>query len=856
MTGELAEVRTEFEKAKADFEREMTLLREETKTALEEQKKRLYEEREEQLRAFEAERTKWNEERAEMLIEQAKSMASHFESKDRDSTINSEFQKEIYRQITEVQNQANARVAQLQTQIDLLTALPPSSTAVVTALKRPLPGARPTTARSAAADVGPKEPPRWPAPITPRPGLPRPAFGSPRTVPPKCVRPVGVISLSNVPSASCTRLPGGGGGFTSRGQTPAAAAAASASVSIPSPAALCPRAVTPGLPRRTAPVAPIAAVPPVLVVSSAVTHPLLSNADLSDAPEGHTEAPTKAAVKLPNSTWKKASELESGNYTSSDYFKLHSVEAPDMDEIFLRGMVGVDCLGFRFKIDALTHLKFGVKLKATTSPQGCLQPADGLDGFGDPISHPYYCPVRNQQHPQETNYTDSVENPSGTEHPAFHTGASTVPVQLDMSFPVVRWDQDSLCRGKTQARSPVRFQPPSAIQRSSGASSASSSPTAPSNASVSHPRSYSHGQAEQLRRSRESTTFALIDNQLSKPPLNQVRDMYLQNRGGSSSSSSTPTRTTKKANLSAVHTVVRFRIREYLLPMIGHMRKMLDILFSSQYPDYNSSVRDVLASQLFGQTQLPCSLSCEFCERFRYQLDRQTPSRKLVFSKTLMPTKPTPSDKTFATMSAPESGVSRAPSPDQNYSTHGLTDVQIKPEASSETTPLSSPSSPLLNFDILEPASEADLLEELLDVVDEVHSLPTSQHPLDEVNLPDIKRSPSRIRLDSVSAQLQEGFDLESMYWPSDFDVCPEESVELQNLILGSSVDVKLESLADDASTLPALYDLESLTKTPFSDYASLDSNVSVKKEPFSLQFPPPMSCDSSSSSCESQQHY
>uniref|UniRef100_A0A0X3NLI7 Uncharacterized protein n=1 Tax=Schistocephalus solidus TaxID=70667 RepID=A0A0X3NLI7_SCHSO len=329
LTGELAEVRTEFEKAKADFEREMTLLREETKTALEEQKKRLYEEREEQLRAFEAERTKWNEERAEMLIEQAKSMASHFESKDRDSTINSEFQKEIYRQITEVQNQANARVAQLQTQIDLLTALPPSSTAVVTALKRPLPGARPTTARSAAADVGPKEPPRWPAPITPRPGLPRPAFGSPRTVPPKCVRPVGVISVSNVPSASCTRLPGGGGGFTSRGQTPAAAAAASASVSIPSPAALCPRAVTPGLPRRTAPVAPIAAVPPVLVVSSAVTHPLLSNADLSDAPEGHTEAPTKAAVKLPNSTWKKASELESGNYTSSDYFKLPGSEQYD-----------------------------------------------------------------------------------------------------------------------------------------------------------------------------------------------------------------------------------------------------------------------------------------------------------------------------------------------------------------------------------------------------------------------------------------------------------------------------------------------------------------------------------------------
>ncbi|KAL7058101.1 hypothetical protein AAHC03_016489 [Spirometra sp. Aus1] len=477
--------------------------------------------------------------------------------------------------------------------------------------------------------------------------------------------------------------------------------------------------------------------------------------------------------------------------------------------------------------------------------------------------HPYYCPVRNQQNPQETSYMDSMEYPSSAEHPAFHTGASTVPVQVDMSFPTLRWDQDSLCRNKAQARSPGRFQPPSSAihQRSSGASSAGSSPTAPSNASASHPRSYSHGQAEQLRRSRESTTFALIDNQLSKPPLNQVRDMYLQNRGGSSSSSSTPTRTTKKANLSAVHTVVRFRIREYLLPMIGHMRKMLDILFSSQYPDYNSSVRDVLASQLFGQTQLPCSLSCEFCERFRYQLDRQTPSRKLVFSKTLMPTKSTPApEKHSATSaSAPDSGASRAPSPDRNYSNHGLSTVQVKPEASSATTPLSSPSSPLLNFDILEPASEADLLEELLDVVDEVHPLPTPQHPLDEVHLSDIKRSPSRIRLDSVSAQLQEGFDLESMYWPSgnlDFDVCPEESVELQNLILGSSADTKFEPLADDVSTLPALDDLDSLSKTPFSDYASFDLNVSVKKEPFSLQFPPPRSCDSSSSSCESQQQY
>nr|VZI45926.1 unnamed protein product [Spirometra erinaceieuropaei] len=103
------------------------------------------------------------------------------------------------RQITEVQNQANARVAQLQTQIDLLTARPPSSTATVSAHKRSLPGARPMTPRSTATNVAPKEPPRWPAPITPRPTLLRPTFGTPRTAPPK-------VTLALPPPLRCSLL--------------------------------------------------------------------------------------------------------------------------------------------------------------------------------------------------------------------------------------------------------------------------------------------------------------------------------------------------------------------------------------------------------------------------------------------------------------------------------------------------------------------------------------------------------------------------------------------------------------------------------------------------------------------------
>ncbi|TPP58543.1 hypothetical protein FGIG_04881 [Fasciola gigantica] len=127
-------------------------------------------------------------------------------------------------------------------------------------------------------------------------------------------------------------------------------------------------------------------------------------------------------------------------------------------------------------------------------------------------------------------------------------------------------------------------------------------------------RSYTHGQAEQIRRSRESTTFALIDAQLSRPPLNQVRDMYLQNRSGSgTSNNSSAARTTKKVNLSVVHTVVRFRVKEYLREVQEHVKRLLDALFGNMFEHYDPSMRSTLASQLFGIPRLPCTSDCQFC---------------------------------------------------------------------------------------------------------------------------------------------------------------------------------------------------------------------------------------------------
>nr|VZI45927.1 unnamed protein product [Spirometra erinaceieuropaei] len=151
----------------------------------------------------------------------------------------------------------------------------------------------------------------------------------------QCAGPIGAASVSNVPPPTASNRPSGagrgGGGFKTRCQT---SATVGSSAPVASAAAIRPRSVPSNLPRRTAPVAPIAAVPPVLVVSSSVTHPLLNSKDHSDESEGQTDSAAAAVVKLPNSTWRKASELQGGICTSSDYFQLvsgflHKKTCPD-----------------------------------------------------------------------------------------------------------------------------------------------------------------------------------------------------------------------------------------------------------------------------------------------------------------------------------------------------------------------------------------------------------------------------------------------------------------------------------------------------------------------------------------------
>ncbi len=483
---------------------------------------------------------------------------------------------------------------------------------------------------------------------------------------------------------------------------------------------------------------------------------------------------------------------------------------------------------------------------------------------------------------------DRCDYPANQDHPAYHTGASSIPGPYGLSFGDSRWGQDASRKQKVNPRGLSNYGP---RQRGSGASSDAISPNGPSSSS-SHPRSYSHGQAEQLRRSRESTTFALIDNQLSKPPLSQVRDLYLQNRVGSSSSNSAPTRTTKKANLSAVHTIVRFRTKDILIPLLAHVRRMVDIYFEATNAACPPGARDALASQCFGVCQLPCSLSCEFCDHFKSQVDRQIPSRKMVYSKNLVPVKSSPCKSSYPPpppyrgsmhderMCMRSNSPAEPMHPNRRYvipppqqqqhqqqpnfihrpamenDLDPIDDVvvpnspDVKPEGSANTSPLSSPSSPLLNLEAFDHASETEFMDDIQNVVDEVSSMafPPVQNILDDAPLA------KRNRVDSNTIRLQ---DLMDMPLGMNFDL-DEDPAELHNLLTGNP-DFKLEPFADETTTMNTCDDLEALSRLPLleglgrADDCELPG-LGLKPECPSPQPPPQTpSQPSSSSSCVSQ---
>ncbi|CAH8565804.1 unnamed protein product [Schistosoma turkestanicum] len=323
---------------------------------------------------------------------------------------------------------------------------------------------------------------------------------------------------------------------------------------------------------------------------------------------------------------------------------------------------------------------------------------------------------------------------------------------------------------------------------------------------TSHPRSHNHGQAEQIRRSRESITFALIDAQLSIPPLSQVRDMYLQTRSGCGNSSSTA-RTTKKANLSVVHTVVRFRIKEYLIELREHIRRSLDTLFYNLVENYDTKSRDTLASEILGLSSRLCSPDCDFCSDLLPRNERRSqtydPSRLNNYPPQLV---------------SQISNSCRSPSPLSSKS------PVYTPLPSNETvlsqTPDSTTSYVSSNSDVLsDPPKPVDSC--LGDNTNAIFNSRINQYlfpdsssvlerplPSYHINVFD-SRHQKRVRLDSTSLRLTSEFD--NTDWAADdidFGPCGEELVDLHSLVFDSSSDIT--SKLDETYFDPA-YDVSDL---------------------------------------------
>lgn len=306
---------------------------------------------------------------------------------------------------------------------------------------------------------------------------------------------------------------------------------------------------------------------------------------------------------------------------------------------------------------------------------------------------------------------------------------------------------------------------------------------------MSQTKSYSHGQAEQLRRSRESTTFALIDAQLSVPPLNQVREMYLQNRNGCyAGSNASAARTTKKANLSVVHTLVRFRIKEYLIELREHIHKLLDILFSNIVENYDGKSRDALASELLGLSTAPCSTDCQYCPRLFRRGDRSRSRYNDSYSRAPQFHHSQSRDNTIIPTLKDEL-VGSFGHTDLNSHFIVDTNVPIESNCPSLTLPLKRefdydqqiPPVPALEFEI---SDESECLQ---------HSAlqnPCLEKPLLSFHISPETKLNKRLRLDSTTLRLANDFD--PVDWSAeDIDIGPlgDDFVDLHNLVTDSNPD-------------------------------------------------------------------
>ncbi|KAF5405033.1 hypothetical protein PHET_01515 [Paragonimus heterotremus] len=395
-------------------------------------------------------------------------------------------------------------------------------------------------------------------------------------------------------------------------------------------------------------------------------------------------------------------------------------------------------------------------------------------------------------------------------HPAARHSASTVPVRNYLSSP----DSDALSR--IESNSPCstvtsKYSPDSTTQ---GCNKSNVTPAKQERGDIpASNRSYAHGQAEQLRRSRESNTFALIDTQLSRAPLNQVRDMYLQSRSGFNSSSGNSTaRSTKKVNLSVVHTIVRFRIKEYLRDLQDHVQRLLDRIFSNMFDEYKTEMRNELASKVFGMNRLPCSDDCQFCSDLvdQVKIVRGHSDRLAGFRDRLCrPSFPSPIDTSVRPLSnssnsstTPMLSASDIPSDCQDFSpSDNRTD---RFDADYPNTVFNDFSLPLdtLSRELPSDTNAVRLSPNHFDIPP---SDPVLEKPLPSYHMnndaPDSKPH-SRSRLDSFSLRIVDDFT--SNDWSAEFDFgpCGEEPVDLHTLVNDSAPEhlgIRTEEFFDPA---------------------------------------------------------
>lgn len=291
------------------------------------------------------------------------------------------------------------------------------------------------------------------------------------------------------------------------------------------------------------------------------------------------------------------------------------------------------------------------------------------------------------------------------------------------------------------------------------------------------------------------------------------------------------------------------------------------------------------AAAILGTVQVPCSLSCEHCERLKSQLDRYMPSRKVMYSKNLLPiksslssNKPYPQPPAYRCSSLLEERICARPGsplelglPNRRYaipppivprvhvseqmddssypqisrsnhpaSENGMdpiddvvvpTSPSIKQETSTNTSPLSSPSSPLLNLDAFDRNSieSADLLDQIQ--LDEASSLSfsTVQNFVDDLPLA------RRTRGDSTSIRLQ---DLIDMPLGMNFDL-EEDPTELHSLLTGYP-DFKLDPFGDETTVIPSCDELDALSRLPLLDGLGRVGDCDLLSTSFKQECPSP----------------